>query len=77
VAIVRPQTRPAVVVLLNAFAATVRRIETDRQITLDCTPRITYRILADVVAKREGRGYLDEPWAIHEAFAELVELGTT
>jgi hypothetical protein len=77
VAVVRPQQRPAVVVLLNDFAATVRRIEQDRQVTLDCTPRITYRILIDVLAKREGRGFLDEPVAVREAFAELIELGTT
>jgi hypothetical protein len=74
VAIVRPKQRAAVAVLLNDFASTVHRIEIDRQVNLAKTPRVTYRIFLDLIAKREGRGFLDEPTAVREAFADLVPL---
>lgn len=66
---------PAVAVLLSEVARTVRRIELDRQITLQLTPRIAYRVLLDVLARREKRGALDDPLAIRQAFAELVPPG--
>lgn len=74
VAIVRPTQRPAVAVLLNEYASMHRRIEIDRQVVLAKTPRMTYRVFLNLIAKREGRGLLDEPIAVREAFADLVPL---